>query len=43
MQITAQRAVEKIRDYLVHKITLAELVDWAENSWVTSCVSIPRW
>ena len=24
MQITAQRAVEKIRDYLVHKITLAE-------------------
>ena len=37
MQITAQRAVEKIRDYLVHKIT------WAENSWVTSCVSIPRW
>ena len=26
--------MEKIRDYLVHKITLAELVDWAENSLI---------
>lgn len=34
MQITAQRAVEKIHDYLVHKITLAELVDWAENALI---------
>ena len=34
MQVTAQRAVEKIRDYLVHKITLAELVDWAETSLI---------
>ena len=34
IQITAQRAVERIRDYLVHKITLAELVDWAENSLI---------
>ncbi|MCC5849939.1 MAG: hypothetical protein JJU29_17775 [Verrucomicrobia bacterium] len=30
MKITRHHLVEKIKDYLNHKISLAELVDWAE-------------
>ena len=31
MKITRKDAARKIADYLHHRITLAELVDWAEN------------
>ncbi|HJY63957.1 MAG TPA: hypothetical protein VJ455_07360 [Ignavibacteria bacterium] len=31
MIITRKILAEKIKDYLYHKIDLAELVDWAEN------------
>ncbi|RMG37987.1 MAG: hypothetical protein D6732_05760 [Methanobacteriota archaeon] len=30
--ITRKILVEKLQDYLYHKITLDELVDWAENA-----------
>jgi cobyrinic acid a,c-diamide synthase len=32
MLITGQTVVERIAAYLQHKITLAQLVDWAENA-----------
>lgn len=32
MIITRKILAEKIKDYLYHKINLAELVDWAENA-----------
>jgi hypothetical protein len=32
MSITKKNVAEKIGDYLHHKFTLAELVDWAENA-----------
>ena len=32
MRITRQTVAEKIADYLHHKISLTELVDWAERS-----------
>ncbi|MCI0448562.1 MAG: hypothetical protein L0Y79_02105 [Chlorobi bacterium] len=32
MKITRKILAEKIKDYLYHKITLAELVSWAENA-----------
>ena len=32
MTITKKILAEKILDYLHHKITLAELVDWSENA-----------
>jgi hypothetical protein len=32
MTITKQVAAEKIAAYLHHEITLAQLVDWAENA-----------
>jgi cobyrinic acid a,c-diamide synthase len=32
MLITRQTVVERIAAYLQHKITLAQLVDWAENA-----------
>jgi len=31
MTITRKILAEKIKDYLYHKITLNELVSWAEN------------
>ncbi len=31
MKITRKEVARKIADYLYHKITLPELVDWAEN------------
>lgn len=30
MKITQQKVAQKLIDYLNHKITLSELVDWAE-------------
>jgi hypothetical protein len=32
MTITKQTVANKIADYLHHRITLAELMDWAENA-----------
>lgn len=32
MIITKQLVTEKISDYLKHRLTLAELVDWAEDA-----------
>lgn len=32
MRITEKLVAEKISDYLAHRITLGELVDWAENA-----------
>ncbi|MDH3314822.1 MAG: hypothetical protein OER43_03505 [Gammaproteobacteria bacterium] len=32
MTITKQTVADKIADYLHHRITQAELVDWAENA-----------
>ncbi len=32
MRITKRAAAEKIAAYLHHEITLAQLVDWAENA-----------
>ena len=32
MTITKQTAAEKIAAYLHHELTLAQLVDWAENA-----------
>ncbi len=32
MVITKQSVAEKLADYLHHRITLAQLVDWAENA-----------
>ncbi|MCG3149421.1 MAG: hypothetical protein PCFJNLEI_02882 [Verrucomicrobiae bacterium] len=31
MTVTKQSVVEKIASYLRHEISLAQLVDWAEN------------
>ncbi len=31
MKITRKEVAQKIADYLHHKITLSELVDWAES------------
>ena len=32
MAITRQLTAHKLTDYLQHRITIAELVDWAENA-----------
>lgn len=32
MIITKQEVADRVRNYLQHKLTLAELVDWAENA-----------
>lgn len=32
MKITRQNVGQKLIDYLYHRITLAELVDWAESA-----------
>jgi len=32
MKITHQKVGQKLIDYLYHRITLAELVDWAESA-----------
>lgn len=32
MIVTRQTVADKIADYLHHRITLAQLVDWAENA-----------
>ncbi len=32
MKISRQRVAQKIIDYLLHRTTLAELVDWAESA-----------
>ncbi len=32
MTITKQSVAEKIAEYLHHELTLAQLVDWAENA-----------
>ncbi|MGQ0545756.1 MAG: hypothetical protein ACT4P3_10535 [Betaproteobacteria bacterium] len=32
MTVTKQAVAERIADYLHHRITLAQLVDWAENA-----------
>ena len=32
MKITRQKIGQKLIDYLYHRITLAELVDWAESA-----------
>ena len=32
MKITRQKVSQKLIDYLYHRITLAELVDWAESA-----------
>jgi len=32
MKITRQKVAQKLIDYLYHRITLAELVDWAESA-----------
>ena len=32
MKITRQGVAQKLIDYLYHRITLAELVDWAESA-----------
>ncbi len=32
MAITRHLAAEKLTDYLQHRVTLAELVDWAEDA-----------
>lgn len=32
MRITKQTVADKIADYLHHRITQAQLVDWAENA-----------
>jgi hypothetical protein len=32
MKITRQKVAQKLIDYLHHRITLAELVDWAESA-----------
>ena len=32
MKITRQKVAQKLIDYLQHRITLAELVDWAEQA-----------
>ncbi len=32
MRITRQKVAEKLTDYLHHRISLAELVDWAETA-----------
>jgi len=32
MKITRQKVGQKLIDYLYHRITLAELVDWAESA-----------
>jgi len=32
MKITRQNVAQKLIDYLYHRITLAELVDWAESA-----------
>jgi len=34
MIITKQLVAEKVSNYLQHKITLAELVDWAEQAMI---------
>ncbi len=31
MKITRREVAEKLKDYLLHRITLEELVDWAEQ------------
>jgi hypothetical protein len=36
MTVTKQTVAEKIGAYLHHRITLAELVDWAENALMES-------
>jgi hypothetical protein len=32
MKVSRQRVAQKIIDYLYHRITLADLVDWAESA-----------
>ncbi len=32
MTVTKQHVAEKIADYLHHRLTLPQLVDWAENA-----------
>ena len=32
MKITREMVAEKLRDYLHHKLTLEQLVDWAESA-----------
>lgn len=36
MKLTRQKVAQKMIDYLYHRITLAELVDWAETSMMES-------
>jgi hypothetical protein len=36
MKLTRQKVAQKLIDYLYHRITLAELVDWAETSMMES-------
>jgi hypothetical protein len=38
MVITRQMVSEKILGYLNRNLTLAELVDWAENSFIDSAI-----
>jgi len=32
MKVTCQKVAQKLIDYLYHRITLSELVDWAESA-----------
>ncbi|MEA1899506.1 MAG: hypothetical protein U9N47_01875 [Thermodesulfobacteriota bacterium] len=36
MKITRQKVGQKLIDYLYHRITLAELVDWAESAMMVA-------
>lgn len=36
MKLTRQKVAQKMIDYLYHRITLVELVDWAETSMMES-------
>jgi hypothetical protein len=36
MKITRQKTAQKLIDYIYHRITLAELVDWAESAMMES-------
>lgn len=36
MIVTKQTVADRIADYLHHRITLAQLVDWAENALMDS-------
>jgi len=36
MKLTRQKVAQKMIDYLYHRITLAELVNWAETSMMES-------